>query len=60
MDVDESLALRTRLFAQYEERTFYFCCEDCRDQFMQYPGVYAGHHDEVEVGSLWGTNVPAL
>lgn len=60
MDVDESLALRSRLFAQYEEKTFYFCCEDCKDQFEQYPGVYAGHSDEAGILNIQDISILAL
>jgi YHS domain-containing protein len=26
--------------AEYEGVTFYFCCEECRDQFVEEPGKY--------------------
>ncbi len=42
MDVDESLAIKYRLFVQHEEKTFYFCSDDCKDQFQRYPAVYSG------------------
>lgn len=33
---DESLS------ATYEGQTYYFCSEDCRDEFMEAPDEYAG------------------
>jgi Cu+-exporting ATPase len=26
--------------AEYEDVTFYFCCEECRDKFVEEPGKY--------------------
>ena len=37
MHVDEDKPAET---AQYEKQTFYFCCEGCKERFLERPEVF--------------------
>lgn len=30
-----------RVTAEYEGQIYYFCCKDCRDEFLRQPEAYA-------------------
>jgi P-type Cu+ transporter len=38
MEVDESEAAAT---SEYEGKTYYFCCEACKEEFDRNPAAYA-------------------
>lgn len=38
----------------FNKKTFYFCCDHCKIQFLQNPGKYAGNLSPDESGqALW-------
>jgi YHS domain-containing protein len=37
--------------AEYEGVTFYFCCEECRDMFVEEPGQYLEAMGEEVIGT---------
>lgn len=43
VQLDEEEAVTTN----YEEQTYYFCCDDCRQEFMDAPEEYVGEDIEM-------------
>lgn len=40
-DVDEREAQTKGLLTQHDGKTFFFCCQDCKDTFEKFPDTYA-------------------
>ncbi len=40
-EIDEMVAARKRLIAEYGGRTFMFCCDECKQRFDHDPAAYA-------------------
>ena len=51
-DVEEKRAIQRGLTSEQENRIYYFCCDDCKEQFDNDPGAFLTTEQD------WGTDEP--
>ncbi len=52
MEVDEARAKAIGMTSMYQGKTYYFCAEECKEQFDQNPGQFAGKPSEEPDSSM--------
>jgi len=56
MEVDEARAKAMGMTSVYQGKTYYFCAEECKEQFDQNPGQFAGKPSEEPDSSMHKTH----